>query len=305
MAKCADSLSEDKEFYEASLTNDDMRQALNDAIVRRKQTIRTLEKLKKEVEESYDKSRKAQIGGTVATVTGSALGITGFGLGFFTFGLGFGLCAVGGVLGAAGGATIAGSQIGYYVVSSTTYKNAQSASEDDIKEASKIEKCGKKLDAQLKSLAKRHGTTKEGIMTHLQYFKKHGKLIKNIGTFTYNIGRGADVIGDTFRITQKAITAVRAGTSAATAGTRLTRAGLRTVSGVLRVGGVVLDVVFIPIDIGVMIKSSYDVHKYKTTGESNSNVARDIGDLIIVLTENLKQMEACKQELETEIIVAD
>ena len=85
--------------------------------IRQQDTEVELQALKKEIEESYDKSRKAKIGGTVATITGSALGIVGFGLAFVTFGASLPLLVVGGVVGAAGGATIAGADIGYAVVS--------------------------------------------------------------------------------------------------------------------------------------------------------------------------------------------
>ena len=48
-----------------------------------------------------------------------------------------------------------------------------------------------------------------------------------------------------------------------TLGTRTTLTGLKLVGRIARVF-VVLDAVFIPIDLAVMMKSVYDVHKYNT-----------------------------------------
>ena len=73
--------------------------------------------MKQEVEDSYDKSRKARIGGTVATTTRSTLVLIGFGLSFVTLGASLGSTIAGSVLAAAGGITLAGAEVGYEAVS--------------------------------------------------------------------------------------------------------------------------------------------------------------------------------------------
>ena len=285
-------ITKEDDFQEACGSTKNLCDALKEGISRRKDTIKLLEGLKKEVEESYDKHKKATIGGTVATVTGSALGIAGFISGFFTFGVGFGLAAAGGALAAAGGVTIAGSQIGYHVVSSTTCKNAQMAMDNDSKAAAAIEEYGAKLDEQLESLAKKYKTTKDGVFMRLKHYIQYGTLPKNVLTFGYSTGRVTDITLDSVKTATRAISLGRA----AAPGTRLTATGLKTVAGVFRVGGVALDVIFIPIDLGVMFKAAHDVHKYKTTGESNSNVAIKIGEMIDQLKENKKLMEKFLKE---------
>lgn len=285
-------ITEEDDFQEACGSTKNLCDALKEGISRRKDTIKLLKGLKKEVEESYDKHKKATIGGTVATVTGSALGIAGFVSGFFTFGVGFGLAIAGGALAAAGGVTIAGSQIGYHIVSSTTGKNAQMAMDNDTKAAAAIEEYGAKLDKQLESLAKKYKTTKDGVFMRLKHYIQYGTLPKNALMIAYNTGKGTDVVLDGVKTATRAISL---GRTAAT-GTRLTATGLKTVAGVFRVGSVALDVIFIPIDLGVMFKAAYDVHQYKKTGESNSNVAIQIKEMIDQLKENKKLMKKFLKE---------
>ena len=278
-------LNEDEGFHKALVVCGNFEETLREAIYCRKVIIKHLQDLKKEVEESYDKHKKATIGGTVATVTGSTLGIVGFAAGFFTFGLGFGLAAAGGVIAAGGGLTLAGSQIGYHIVSSTTYKNAQKACESDREQAANIEKYGNELDGHLESLANKYRMSKENIFEQLM---SRGKLATNVLKYTYSAGRGFDVVGDVARL-------VKTGAS----GARTTFTGLSTAAKAFRIGGVVMDVIFIPIDIGVMAKAAYDVHQYRTTGESNSDIAERIGSMIKMLSENLQQMISFLNVLET------
>lgn len=285
-------ITEEDDFQEACGSTKNLCDALKEGISCRKFTIKLLKELKGKVEESYDKHKKATIGGTVATVTGSALGVAGFISGFFTFGAGFGLVIAGGALAAAGGVTIAGSQIGYHIVSSTTGKNAQMAMDNDTKAAAAIEEYGAKLDKQLESLARKYKTTKDGVFMHLKHYIRHGTLPKNFFMIGYNTGKGTDVVLDSAKTAARAISLGRT----AVTGTRLTATGLKTVAGVFRVGSVALDVIFIPIDLGVMFKAAHDVHKYKNTGESNSDVAIKIGQMIDQLEKNQKLMEKFLEE---------
>ena len=69
--------------------------------------------------------------------------------------------------------------------------------------------------------------------------------------------------------------------------------GLKSVAGIARV------TVFTPIDLAIMMKSAYDVHKYKTGQGSNSAVANEIGKLISDLEEHEEKMKENLEELES------
>ena len=64
-------LLDDSDFKETSKTGKELIKAVHELLGARKLTLKHLHTLKIDVEESYDKSRKARIGGTAATVTGS------------------------------------------------------------------------------------------------------------------------------------------------------------------------------------------------------------------------------------------
>ena len=118
-------LTEDPEFHEVCKVSEELRSTLDRLSGARDVTLKSLRAMKHEVEISYDKSRKARIGGTSATVVGSSLAILGFGLAFVTFGASVVLVIAGSIIASVGGITIGGAEIGYLVVSHTTMKNAE------------------------------------------------------------------------------------------------------------------------------------------------------------------------------------
>ena len=77
------------------------------------------------------------------------------------------------------------------------------------------------------------------------------------------------------RTIKSAVVAVRAGG----AGARTAWAGLSTATRALGIFGAVLDVVTIPMDVAVMVKSSYDIHMHKQ-GKSNSTRAKNVQEII-------------------------
>ena len=88
---------------------------------------------------------------------------------------------------------------------------------------------------------------------------------------------------------------VRAGVQV---GARTVYTGLGTFGRVFSIGGVVLDVLFIPIDIAVLVKSAYDVHKYKDgAGKSNSAAASNIDSILTQLKENKQELEDVRNQL--------
>ena len=124
-------LVEDPEFDDAIAVVTDLKQSLRNSLSSRKTTLANLRTMKQEVEESYDKSRKARIGSTVATTTRSTLAVIGFGLSFVTLGASLGLSIAGCVLAAAGGITVAGAEIRYYAVWKNTLEQAQNSCDLD------------------------------------------------------------------------------------------------------------------------------------------------------------------------------
>ena len=133
-------LIDDPELEQATATLSNLNEAIVNLLGSRETTIRSLKWLKHEVEESYDKSRKARIAGTTGTIVGSVLAITGFGLSFVTFGASLGLTIAGSILAASGGLTIAGADIGYQVVSHQDLKQAQKALDFDREKMEKAKK---------------------------------------------------------------------------------------------------------------------------------------------------------------------
>ena len=281
-------LVEDPEFDDALKAVTDLKQSLKDSLSYRETTLDNLRKMKKEVEDNYDKSRQVLVGGTAATTTGSVLSIIGFGLSFVTAGASLSLTVAGGILAATGGAAVAGAELVYYIVSNNTLKNAQTACNVDREKMEKVEANGRKFSNHIESLAAKHNTSSGHIY----------EIIRDVGL---KVGKGLycgyklfDGVADAGRVAYRAVTVGKAAL-----GARTTLSGLKSVAGIARAAFVALDVVFIPIDLAVMMKSAYDVHKYKTGQGSNSAVANEIGKLISDLEEHEQKMKENLEELES------
>ena len=276
---------EDGEFQEALDTLTDFKTAIRLLLTSRESSIRFLKKLKKEVEESYDKSRKARIGGTVGTVVGSGLAITGFGLSFVTFGASLALTVIGATMSAAGGITLAGADIGYLVVSQMDLKQAQKVLDVDREMMEKAQKINEKLDKLLESLEEKYPTIpKEGIWQMVRHCWQYGKPAGKA------LWSGYKLIDGTFDVARTTMTVISAAKTGAKVGGTTLWVGLSTAKRVAGVVGVAFDAVFIPVDLAFMIKAAVDVHKYRETGESNSAVAKTIGDLITKLEQHRDQV---------------
>lgn len=297
------SLSYDQEFHSSGLqTLTSLKHSLRTTINHRRHTIEQLRELKKEVEESYDKSKKATIGGTVATVTGSALSIAGVTTGFFTFGAGFIVAGVGAAIAAAGSATIGGAQLGYHYVSNKVLNDVQQAVEKDRANATDTEQNGNRFNSILENLARKHRISKETVYVQIKYYYNYRSLANNTAGLIYSIGQHCVALGGAASRLGGGATSVRSvvtAAQAAAAGTRLTVAGLKTISGILTIGGVALNVIFIPMEVYTMAQASKEVHKYRTTGESGSEAAKKIQNIIRALEDNLREMRSVLTELES------
>ena len=243
-------LVENPEFDDALKAVTDLKLSLKDSLSYRETTLANLRKMKKEVEDNYDKSRQVLVGGTAATTTGSVLSIIGFGLSFVTAGASLSLSVAGGILAATGGAAVAGAKLTYYIVSNNTLKNAQTACNVDREKMEKVEANRRKFSNHIESLAAKHNTSSGHIY----------EIIRDVGL---KVGKGL-------------------------------YCGYKLFD-----GRPIADVVFIPIDLAVMMKSAYDVHNYKTGQGSNSAVANEIGKLISDLEEHEQKMKKNLEELES------
>ena len=288
-------LLDDEDFQKASEAGHSLKEIIDSCINKVNGAVKELTDLKKAVEKSYDDSRKARIAGTTATVTGSVIAITGFGLSFVTLGASLVLTVAGAVLAAAGGATIGGAEIGYLVVSRKKLKETENACDESNKAMDDLKDSSEEFSKYLQLLSNKHPTFTEENIFHLlrqawnfsePTFKTFYSGYKLIDGVT-DIGRNALAVTNTVRT-------VRAGVQA---GARTVYAGLGTFGRVFSIGGVVLDVVFIPIDIAVLVKSAYDVHKYSENGKSNSAAASNIDSIIKQLEENKENLEEVRNQL--------
>ena len=291
----ADALLQDPQLQEAVQIGKELKSSIESCLAVRDITLENLRKLKHNTEESYDKSRKARIGGTVATITGATIGIIGFGLSFVTFGASLGLTVAGGILAGAGGITIGGAEIGNFAVSKTHLKNAQAACDTDREAMEKAKHLHDRLASCIESLQTRHPRfSEERIRTIVINMVKYGKSGVRGAYSAYQL---IDAAWDAGRNIYTAAEIAKAGVQV---GTRTVWAGLSTAGRVVSGVTVAFDLIFIPIDLAVLIKSAYDVHKYKRGRGSNSAVAKKIGEFIENLEQNRAQLKKIQEELREE-----
>ena len=220
-----------------------------------------------------------------------ALAIAGFGLSFFTFGASLGLLIPGAVIAGAGGVTIAGAELGYLAVSQTKLQDAKNACKADRQLMIEVKELGDKFFKQIDFLAEKHNSTWEKMIAFVNYSWNSKSGVRAL----YGGYKSIDAI---FEAGKATITAVKAARVAAVAG-RTVWSTLSTTGRVIGAAGAIFDFLFIPVDLAVMVKSAYDVHKYKTEGESNSNVAKEIGELIKALDNNRDDLQKFSDGLGT------
>ena len=286
-------LLSDDELEQASKVGHELYETIDEFLENvRPETIEKLNELIEAVEESYDKSRKARIAGTSATITGSVVAIVGFGLSFVTFGASLGVAAVGSALAAAGGVTLGGAEVGYLAVARKKTKEAEKACRKDNEAKHNIETKGREFSDHLDSLAEKHPTlSKEAIFNIMvRHTWNSGKPALRAFYDGYKLIDGASDIGRSIITVRNT---VKVGVQA---GARGVYFGLGTVGRVFSIASVALDVVFIPIDIAVLVKSASDVHKYKK-GNSKSSAASNIRKIKKQLQDNTVELEKVRDEL--------
>ena len=250
--------------------------------------IKILTKIQEDIEQSYDKSRKAKVAGSVVSIAGAGVSILGFALIPVTLGGSIFLAIGGGAAAAAGGLTAAGADIGYYAVSKTKLEDAKSALKVDEEERKNLLKCGEEYERLITVFS---DTPKEKLSTQLKNFiHRNGdapQIVVASGRGVYYSFKIIDVGADGIKIARTAIATARG----IKAGTGATWAVLRTGFTALKIFGVVADIISIPLDGLVLAKASYDIHKFRTTRKSNSNRANEVKDYIEKLEENEKELK--------------
>ena len=268
-------LLDSTEIDEGIKVMEEMRLKIEKLLGVREVTLRNLHTLKKDIEESYDKSRKARIVGTIATVAGSILNIAGLALIPVTFSASLVLNIAGGTIMAAGGTTIAGADIGYYAVSKGKLDDANSACFNDREQMKELKQLGENFEKLLGSLAEKYETTEKNVFESLkQTSREVYNTTKPVINGIYSPYKLVDGVFSAGRVI--ATTSTHAGQ--AMGPTMI--AGLGVAARVMGVASVVFDVVLIPMNLAVMIKASYDVHMYYKNGTSNSNRATTVQGLI-------------------------
>ena len=232
----------------------------------REVTLANLRSLKKDIEESYDKSRKARIAGTTATITGSVLGIVGFGLGFVTFGasMGPGVTILATIIGTSGGVTRAGAEIVYQVVLKGKLEDANHACSNDRKLMEELGQIGDKFLILLSSLAERYTTKMEN--------KSFAPPVIKGAWNTYRLING---FADTGHTIKNACT-IKTAVNVAHVDKVTAWAGFSKTTRVLGVVGVVLNAVSIPVDLAGLLN---DIHKGTSASECAASVQKLIRDL--------------------------
>ena len=153
-----------------------------------------------------------------------------------------------------------------------------------------IEISGRKFSDHLESLASKYPNFSKKNLLHLlrQAWNSTEPILK---TF-YNGYKLVDGATDVGRNVITVTNSVKAGVQT---GARTVYVGLGTVGRIFSIGGVVLDIVFIPVDIAVLVKSAHDVHKYKSgQGKSNSAAAANIRSVLAQLEQNKKELQRVK-----------
>jgi uncharacterized protein YigA (DUF484 family) len=178
-------------------------------------------------------------------------------------------------------------------VSRKKLKETEKACQENNEKMEEMKKYGEKYAELIKSLSRRHPTFTEENIFHLlrQAWNITGPTLR---TF-YNSYKLIDGVADVGRTIITATNSVRAGVQA---GARTVYFGLGVFGRAFSIGSVAFDVLFIPVDIAVLVKSAYDVHKYKNGyGKSNSAAAKNIRSILEKMEENEKKIIEFRDQL--------
>lgn len=275
-------LVQDSEFIQAVAIHKELEKTIASRLSTRETTLNKLKELKQDIEVSYSSHQKAKI-------CGLALEVAGYGLGFSTSGASLVLTGVGGVL-------TVGAEIGYIVVSQWDIKLAQQALDSDREMMERAEKLYSKLAELTDSLKDKYPTlTQENIYTLIRHFTQsivHSEYLE-IDSLKDNYPTLSQENSYTllWYFAQSIYEGLYSGYSVKIGVTDMWRTSTTkaaTKSGIFSIVGAVFNVVYSAFDLVETIK---DVHEYSTTGKSNSQAAKSIGDLIIKLEQHRDRLK--------------
>ncbi len=228
-----------------------------------------LNEAKQSIEEGHYKHHAAKVAGVSASIVGGILLITGFGLSFVTFGASLGLTIAGGTVAALGSTTQMGAVIGYGVTSKNALKEFQWKVKSYWKLIAQADKQGTKLAKMLTSLKDKHPTVSVETVWALLKAARCAKATFSNG---FHAGHAAVSLANA---TQSGVVAWKTLST-----------GVRCLSAI----SVGLNGVFIVTDVIQLVHSSSHIHRRRTTGQTLSATAENVGKLIAVFEEQRDQL---------------
>ena len=261
---------------------DQLEKELKNYLRIRKQTINELQSLKRDLEESYHKSRKAIVGGAVGAVTGTALGILGFGLVFVTFGASLSLMVTGGAMGAAGVVTVVGAKIGYTVVSKMRMEKVEEVCQNDEKQKWNVRDLIMHFRKYMEKLRTCYPHNTEEQL--LELILKRRRCFSND---VIDIGPAAVHVSDVAR--RRSLIAIES-----------FRQALGLAGEIVGVVAVALDDILLPFDICLPLRTSIAAHNDRVgRREFNSNLTCEVGNILKALEKRTKLMTIMQDLLKT------
>lgn len=268
-------LVQDPEFEQTLSTANELNIALMKLLTTREVTLTTLNKLKKDTEETHNILQKVKLGGTVTTAAGSVISLTGFGLSFFTFGTSLALTGVGTALYGIGGVACAGAGISNYILTEWDLKNAQIALDADRDMMESAKRLDDKLAKLISSLEHKYPNIPSSDIKQL--IRLYALLFNSM----YLSKDGVSDIG-------------RAVFSLMESGTK---SGGRTVWRELSAWGKGLNMMYAALDVYYLINEIRDIiriygeiQEYERTGKSTSEAAKKLEEVIFELEQHRNEL---------------
>lgn len=238
----------------------------------REVTLTSLNKLKKNIEETHNIVQKVKLGGTVITAAGSVISLTGFGLSFFTYGTSLSLTGVGTALYRVGGFTRAGAEIGRLVLTQRDLQNAQIILDTDREMMDSAKKLDDKLEKLICSLEHKYPPVPS---SDIKRFIRLYALPLFSGM--YQLTEGVlDITGAFFSPME----------TGSKSGSRTVWSGLSVWNKGLSVAYAASDVIFLVVEVRGIITMTREVTEYERIGKSTSDAAQELAEIIFELEQH-------------------
>lgn len=256
----------------------DLQEKVRSAIAVREANITVIRELAESVDESYYKACISKASGAAAATVGSVLGIVGFGLAFVTFGASLAVGIPGAIVGGAGAITMAGADVGHFVVNKVTKKNLEKSLKAEKEKMLEIDELAKRLERNMESLVEAYPSIgKETLWERIKIAAKSGKAIYDtykVVDAGFDAGRNVAKVARASRVIWPTLTVAAQAASTA---------------------GLIFDLIALPFDLTVLARSSYKVYRYRTRHERpQRNGAPER------ISENAEKIDKLVEDLECE-----